>query len=177
MRTQLYRYYVFMFLKDFHFFSAVLVPFFLNWGGLSQSQVQFLQSWFMLWFFILEVPTGAVADYLGRKYSLGLGALMSTAAVLMYGSIPSLTVFLIGEFLFAVAASLISGADEAWLYDTLKEHGHEAESKKFFGRAESIHLAALFVSAGLGGVIAEYFPLNAPMLFQRFPFLVPAWLG
>ena len=57
------RYYAFVFFKDLAFFSAVLVPFFTDWGGINLTQVQILQSWFMFWMFILEIPTGAVADF------------------------------------------------------------------------------------------------------------------
>lgn len=177
MQNQIYRYYIFTFLKDMAFFSAVLVPFFTDWGGIPQFQVQLLQSWFMLWFFLLEVPTGAVADFLGRKISLGLGALVVAIAALVYGSIPSFVIFLIGEFLFALAMSLISGADQAWLYDTLKSQGKEKDSQKFFGRAESMHLAALLISASFGGLLANRFGLNAPMLFSAIPFVLASLVG
>jgi hypothetical protein len=36
-----------------------------------------------------------------------------------------------------MGVSLMSGADSAMLYDKLKEHGMEHESKKFFGKAQS----------------------------------------
>ena len=36
--------------------------FYTDWGGLKLSEVLFLNSWFMLWNYLLEVPTGTVAD-------------------------------------------------------------------------------------------------------------------
>lgn len=72
----IWKYYLFSFLRDFAFFSAVLIPFFTKWGGISMTQVQLLQSWFMLWIFIMEVPTGAIADFFGRKHSLCLGTII-----------------------------------------------------------------------------------------------------
>ena len=87
--------YLYAFFKNFAFFSAVLVPFFTDWGHISIFQVQILQSWFAIWVFILEVPTGAVADKIGRKHSLTLGSSLIALATIVYGSIPSFTIFLL----------------------------------------------------------------------------------
>ena len=170
--SSIFRYYLFVFLKDFAFFSAVLIPFFTEWGHISLTQVTILQSWFMLWIFFLEIPTGAIADYFGRKISLVLGCIIIAIASLVYGSIPKFEIFLIGEFLYAMGVALISGADEALLYDSLKENGKENESKKIFGRAHSFNLLGMLISAPIGGFIASKLGLNAPLLFSSIPFLL-----
>ena len=177
VRDTVWRYYAFNFFKSLAFFSAVLVPFFTDWGHISLFQAQILQSWFMLWIFILEVPTGAVADYFGRKHSLALGALIVTFGALIYGSTPKFEVFLLGEFLFAACFALISGADDALLYDTLKEAGREDESKKYFGRAHSFELLGILISALIGSLIASEFGLNTPMLFTAVPFFIAALIA
>src|SRR3989339_1470629 len=116
--NRIHKNYAYAFFKDFAFFTAVLVPFFTQWGGISLVQVQLLQSWFSLWVFIFEIPTGAVADKIGRKHSIALGSLVVSLAVLVYGSIPRYEIFLLAELLFAVGYALVSGADEALIYDT-----------------------------------------------------------
>lgn len=168
----LWQFYLFNFLKDFFFISAVLIPFFTEWAHLSFTQITILQSWFVLWIFLLEVPTGAVADYIGRKYSLALAGFVIAIAALIYGSIPKFEIFLIGEFFFAMGNALISGADKALLYDTLKEEGREKESTSVFGRAHSFNLLGIFISAIIGSFIASKFALNAPMLFSSFSFVL-----
>ncbi len=169
--------YAYAFFKDFAFFSAVLVPFFTTWGGIALAQVQLIQSWFSLWVFILEVPTGAVADTIGRKHSIALGSLIVSLAVLLYGSFPRFEVFLVSELLFAVGYALTSGADQALLYDTLKEEGKEKESVKIFGRANSFHLLGIAVAAPIGSLIAGRFGLNAPMLASSIPFFIASIIG
>lgn len=175
--STIWRYYAFTFLKDLAFFSAVLVPFFTEWGGISLLQVQILQSWFMFWFFILEIPTGAIADYIGRKHSMALGAFVVAIAALVYGSVPKFEIFLLGEFLFAGAMAFVSGADEALLYDSLKEAGRENERKKIFGRANSFHLLGMFIAAPIGSFIASRFGLNMPMLLSSVSFLLAAMVA
>lgn len=172
-KDTIWKYYAFNFLWHLHFFSAVLVPFFTDWGGISQVKIQILQSWFMFWIFIMEVPTGAIADFLGRKYSLALGALVVTFGALIYGNVPKFEVFLLGEFLFATSFALLSGADKALLYDALKEKGLESESKKIFGNAHAIGLASMLISAPIGSIIASKMGLNFPMLL----FSIPAFLA
>ena len=167
-----YKYFLFTFLRDLSFFTAVLIPFYTQWGHINLTQAQILQSWFSFWVLVAEVPTGAVADYLGRKWSLVIGSVVVTLSVLFYGSVPKFEVFLWAEFLFAIAAALTSGADDALLYDSLKESGREHESKNIFGKANSVHLLGILVAAPLGSLLAFKFGLNAPMLASAIPFLL-----
>src|SRR5258708_34388272 len=88
MKKTIYQYYAFAFFRNLSFYSAVLIPFFTLWGHISLGQTQLLQSWSMLWIFLLEVPTGVIADRFGRKYALALGSIIVAVAVLIYGSLP-----------------------------------------------------------------------------------------
>lgn len=177
MSKNLTRNYLYAFLKDFSFFSAVLVPFFTDWGHISMFQIQLLQSWFSLWVFALEVPTGALADKLGRKHSIALGSLIVAVAVLIYGLIPNFYIFLLAELLFALGYAFTSGADDALLYDTLKEEGREDESKKVLGKANAIHLLGMSAAAVIGSVLAEKLGINAPTYLTAIPMLLAAIVG
>lgn len=172
LRSVIWRYYAFVFLNGFTLFSAVLVPFFTEWGGVSLFQVQLIQSWYMLWVFLLEVPTGAIADYFGRKHSIVLGSFISILALLLYGSIPTFTNFLIAEFILALALSLISGADKALIYDALIDANREKDAKKIFGRSHAIMLSSMGIAAPIGSLIAQNFGLNTPILLTAIPFLI-----
>lgn len=170
----IHRNYLYSFFKNFAFFSAVLVPFFTDWGHISLFQVQLLQSWFSVWVFLLEIPTGAVADKIGRKHSLILGSTTIALATIIYGSMPSFAIFLLAEFLFALGYALNSGADQALLYDTLKVAGREDESKKILGRSDALMLAGMMVAAPVGSVLASSFGLNAPQYLTAIPMLIAA---
>lgn len=169
MAKNIYLYYLFTFLRNCAFFAAVLVPFYTEWGKTSLFQAQLLQSWFVFCVFALEVPTGALADRFGRKYSLFLGALIHAIAAVIYGLVPNLALFVIGEFFFAAGIALMSGADNALIYDLLKENNKENERKKIFGRAYAFSMLGMLISAPLGGFIASTFGLNYPMIFTVVP--------
>lgn len=163
---------MFGFFKNLHFISAVFIPFFISWGKLQFSQVLLLQSLYLLFVFLLEVPTGAVADYLGRKVSISLGALFGTIAAIVYASYPSFYVFLLGEFIFAIGTTLISGADKALIYDSLKKMKLEKQSKKIFARWHSFKLTGLFIGPLIGSVIAVKLGLRYPMLLLSVPLAI-----
>lgn len=176
-QVNLSRNYLYAFFKDFSFFTAVIVPFFTDWGHLSLLQVQLIQSWFSFWVFVLEIPTGAVADKIGRKTALAIGSSVTGLAVLIYGTFPSIAIFLVAEFLFALGYTLTSGADQALLYDTLKEKNKEGESKKVLGRADAFHKAGIMLAAPFGSLIAAQYGINAPMLSSAIPFFIAAIIG
>ncbi len=172
LRANLWKIYLFKFFVSFHFIAGVLVPFFIDWGGINFTQIMILQSWFMLWIFLLEIPTGTVADYLGRKHSLVLACGVNTIAAFIYASMPNFYIFLLGEFLWAMSAALLSGADEAFVYDTLKKINETKKSKQIFGRIESFGLAGIMIGAPIGSFIADQFGLRAPMLLLIVPFSI-----
>ncbi|MHA1784799.1 MAG: hypothetical protein ACTSVY_13430 [Candidatus Helarchaeota archaeon] len=108
--------YGYKFFMGLHFIGGVLVPFFTDWGRISFFQIMTLQAWFMFCIFLLEIPSGTIADYLGRKHSLILGSLANFFAVLVYSSIPNFLIFMFGEFLWALSQSLVSSANEALIF-------------------------------------------------------------
>lgn len=155
--------YVLKFLGSLHFFSAVLVPFFLDYGKISFAQIMILQSWFAFWAFALEVPTGTIADKFGRKTSLILSAVMFGLGAAVYVAYANIWLFFLAEFLFALSISLRSGADDAMIYDSLKMTGEEDRAKKIFANIYSLHMVALSVSAVIGGGIASVFGVRWSM--------------
>ncbi|MDD1778402.1 MAG: MFS transporter [Candidatus Helarchaeota archaeon] len=164
--------YVFKFFINLYFIGGVLIPFFTMWGGISFTQVMILEAWFMLWVFLFEIPSGAVADYLGRKNTLILASIAHIIAVIIYTSMPLFFIFMLGEFTWALAGALMTGTNQALIYDSLKAVG-DAETEKakiIYGRSESFGLVGLMVAAPIGSILAAIFDLKAPMLFMALPF-------
>ena len=171
--SNIWRLYAIRMLFYMQFFSAVLVPFFTDWGGISLAQVLFLNAWFFLCNFLFEVPTGTVADYLGRKVSLALGNVVGLVAALVYVSRPSFPVFMVAEAIFAIAYTLHSGADEALAYDSLKASGQPERAAHVLGRMEAFKLGGIITGTLVGGFIASAYGLSAPMR----AFVVPATIA
>lgn len=177
IEREIKKFYAFKFLESFVFFSAVLVPFFTQWGGITLAQTQIIQSWFMFWVFVAEVPTGTIADLMGRKYSLMLGTIVFGIGTYIYGLSPNFYNFLLAEFILAIAFALLSGADEALLYDLLKEGGREEDAKSIFGKARMFNLLGMMLSAPIGSLIAAKWGLNYPTMFTTIPMFVAALIA
>ncbi|MEI6690902.1 MAG: MFS transporter [bacterium] len=171
-----WRYYIFSFLSGLSFYTAALVPFYTNWGHISLTQVQFLQAWLMIWAFVLEIPTGVIADKFGRKYSVAIGCLFIFISFLVYGTFPYFMAFLVAEFFAALGMALMSGASEALLYDSLKEENKTKDFKNIFGKSFSIGQISAIISAPIGGYIASKYGLNIPMLVTSIPALISTLL-
>ena len=160
-----------------HLIGGVMVPFFTLWGNINFAQIMILQSWFAFWMFALEIPTGAVADYFGRKTSLALGVIINIIGAIIYASTPNFYIFMLGEFLWAMASALFSGANDAFVYDSLKKTKETKDSKKIFGRIESIHMLGILIGSPLGSLIAANFGLNMPMLCIAVPLTIAFFIS
>ncbi len=131
--------------------------------GFSYSRVFTLGAVYMLMFILFTAPAGALADVIGRKKTLIIGSFTLVLAALATGVSSSFTQVLLSFFLWSAGFSLISGADEALLYDALN---NEDAYSKAWGRASFFSLLGLALAGILG-----------PVLFSknfRFPYLFSA---
>ena len=173
-RSNIWKSYIFHCALGCHFISGVLLVFFLTWGKLAFVELMFLQSYFTIMVFAFEIPCGAIADYISRKFSLFLGGLSVAIAALVYSSIPSLGLFIVGETLWAFGEALISGTDSALLYDTLKKLGREKEVAKISARNGSFFLVGIGFAGPLGSLFTLFMPIQYVVTVMFFPFFTAA---
>ena len=143
-------------LYNFMLFLPVWVIFLQEKHGLSLTQVTLLDSAFWLTMVLTEVPTGAVADTLGRKQSQIIGMALTTGSILLFGLAPNYPLLLLANSLWAFAITFISGADMAFFYDTLRELDRETEYPKYRGWLSAVVLASIAISSALGGLLGEF---------------------
>ena len=115
------------FFTAFHFGTYVL---FLLSHQLTIFEVSLVNMVFMTTMFLLEVPTGAVADIFGRRFSYLLSNLVIAAGFLFYGFSGTLVGFMLAEAILALGATLTSGALDAWFVDSLKFYGYQGSDRK-----------------------------------------------
>ncbi|MHA1914632.1 MAG: MFS transporter [Promethearchaeota archaeon] len=162
-KSNIYKVYVFSFILGIHTVRGVYIPFMMDWGGLTFFQVMLLQSYFMFMIFLLEIPSGAIADHIGRNVALMLSGLSVVVAAFMYSIIPNFFLFMVAETLWAFSSALHSGTDQAFLFNTLKTMKKENNLPNILGRIQTINLIALTISAPLGSIIAEFISLPFTM--------------
>lgn len=128
---------------------------FLIQKGLSLLEVNLLNCSFMVFVFLFEIPTGAIADFFGRKRSVVIGLFIHSLSFLIYFMSKNFWQFLIAEIICAFATTCISGALEALVVDSLNHYGYEGKLEKIFRRAE-IRRLGVIIGAIIGGLIGEF---------------------
>jgi len=162
-KLNIYKIYVLYFIMGIHTVRGVYIPYMMDWGGLTFFQIMILQSYFMFVIFILEIPSGAIADRIGRNIALMISALSVACAAFFYSIVPIFFLFFVGETFWAFSIALFSGTEEAFLFNTLKTMDQEKKLPTILGRTQTINLIALTISAPLGSIIAEYISLQFTM--------------
>ncbi len=162
-KSNIVKIYIFSFILGIHTVRAVYIPFMMDWGGLSFFQIMILQSYFTAMIVILEIPSGAIADFLGRKTALTLSAFSIASAALTYSIVPHFFMFILAETLWAFGSSLMSGTSDAFVYFSLKSYGNEKKLSTILGRSRTINLIALTISAPIGSIIATFISLQFTM--------------
>ncbi|PSP79366.1 MFS transporter [Halobacteriales archaeon QS_1_68_20] len=150
------KYYLYMSTKWAHLTGPIWVLFLLS-RGLSYTQIGLLDSLFAVAVLFGEVPTGFVADRIGRRNSLLIGiALLSSSSILMaFGT--NFYMFAVFYVLWSLGQTFQSGTDSAWLYDILREGDGlgEEEYARVRGRGNAIGLLVSGGTALVGGYMGE----------------------
>ena len=161
MREKLHRnikaIYGLAFFNSFLVIVPVIVPFFMA-KGLSLAEIFYLQAVFATSIVILEAPSGYFADLFGRRISLVIGGVIHGIAYFSLNFADDLATLVLFEILAGVAASMISGADLALLYDSQKALDDEPSSEHSKGIANLgfIRSSAEGLGALVGGALAMW---------------------
>ncbi|MCY3414118.1 MAG: MFS transporter [Candidatus Heimdallarchaeota archaeon] len=131
----------------------------LTWQlyGLSFSQILLLQGLFGLFMFILEFPSGVLADITSRKNVVAFGHLCIAFGTLLYATATSFGNFLLAEATLAMGLASISGSDTANIWDTYLEYNEEATAKKIIARGRSINIITAAILISLGGFASQIY--------------------
>jgi MFS family permease len=119
---------------------------------------------------IFEVPTGIVADTVGRRTSYLLGTLTLTASTLLYVLLWQVDApfwqWAVVSLLIGLGFTFFSGAVEAWLVDALTATGFRGEMESVFGRGQVVTGVGMLTGSVAGGFIAQQISLGAPFVLR-----------
>jgi MFS family permease len=143
-----------------------IVALFYNDNGLTDFDIFLLQAIYSISVAFLEIPSGYMADIVGRKKSLIFGSILGTLGYVVYSFSTTFNGFLLAEIILGLGGSLISGADSALLYDSLAATRMQHRYLQFEGRITSLGNFAETGAAICGGVIAAIFTYRAVYISQ-----------
>lgn len=149
---------------------------FLLDAGLSNLEAFAANAFFTVGMVIFEIPTGVVADTVGRRASYLIGTLVLSGATVLYWlmwmwSAP-FWAWAVASVLLGLGFTFFSGAVEAWLVDALNSCGYEGELEAVFSKGMIVGGIAMLAGSVLGGVVAQLTDLGVPFLLRAGLLLV-----
>ncbi len=153
IRSNLWKIYAYKLLSEFWVIVPILIPYYES-NNLNKTQIFTIQAAYALSILIMEIPSGYLADIIGRRKTLILGAIFMPIGIGVYAFTGSFYTFLIAEFIIAAGNSMRSGSDSALVYDTLIQLKEESEYKKFEGRSFFYARIGTSISSIAGGLLA-----------------------
>lgn len=114
------------------FYYPVFTILFLDYG-LTIEQFALLNSVWAATIVLAEVPSGALADIIGRKQLLMATSVLMVGEMVLLSFVPLENIslvfwaFLVNRILSGLGEAMASGADEALAYDSLVEQGSKED--------------------------------------------------
>jgi MFS family permease len=107
--------------------------------GLSLAQVGAVTAVHSVVVVALELPTGGLADVIGRRVVLAASALLSAAGLVLMATATTFWMFTGWAVLQGMARALSSGPAQAWYVDTLhRAAGPDADLRHGLSRGEAL---------------------------------------
>jgi MFS family permease len=143
---------------------------FLLDAGLSNLEAFAANAFYTAGMVLFEVPTGIVADTVGRRMSYLLGTLTLAASTLLYVLLWEMGApfwqWAVVSMLLGLGFTFFSGAVEAWLVDALAATGFTGDLEAVFGRGQMVTGAAMLTGSLAGGFIAQHASLGLPFVLR-----------
>lgn len=143
---------------------------FLLDAGLTNFEAFAANAFFTAGMVIFEIPTGVVADTIGRRASYLLGTITLSLSTALYWLLwvwhSPFVWWALASMLLGLGFTFFSGAVDAWLVDALAATGYTGSLEAVFGRGLVVTGIAMFTGSVLGGVIAQVTNLGVPFLLR-----------
>ncbi len=143
---------------------------FLLDAGLSITQAFAANAFFTVGLVLFEVPTGVVADTLGRRASYLLGTATLFVSTLLYFLLwqtgGPFWAWAVVSVLLGLGFTFFSGATEAWLVDGLNYAKYAGTLESAFARGQIAEGVAMLSGTVLGGAIAQATSLGVPYILR-----------
>lgn len=128
-------------------------------GGLNLFQVMLVNTAFVVAQMVCEVPTGVIADTIGRKASYLLSIVTIIVSTVMYVLTPIMGWgfwgFVVASVIIGLGFTFQTGAVDAWMVDALDYLGWDGPKDRVFAWSGMGTGAAVLVGSLAGGLLGQ----------------------
>jgi len=143
-----------------------IVVLFYSDNGLDSYHVYLLQAAYSMAVVVFEIPSGYLADIVGRRTTLIWGTVLGAAGFCLLSLSHEFTTFLLAEIILGVGGSLISGSDSALLYDSLAADRRQHYYLRYEGRITAMGNLGETLAAIGGGLLAAWLGYRSVYIAQ-----------
>ncbi len=122
-------------------FVAVLGAYYLTIPGVDAAWVGIILFTASVAGFIFEIPSGYISDKFGHKSTLVVSRVVMVFSTLGFLFSDSIPVLIFAGVLMSIAQAFHSGTGSAFMHETMRALGREAEYTAVMGKASSIGFA------------------------------------
>ena len=151
----IFRFSLYGFLKNQRYFEPFLFLAFLE-KGLDFTDIGLLIAVRELTTNLLEIPSGAVADVISRRFSMILSFGAYIVAFTTFGYASDMNLLYLGMLFFGVGEAFRSGTHKAMIFAWLRSQGREDERVKIYGYTRSWSKYGSAVSVALAAPIVLF---------------------
>lgn len=148
--------YILAFSKNSWFWMGIWIFYYLRFT--DYAGIGILETILIVTTTLAEIPTGAVADLLGKKKTLILSFFLETIGGLMMALAPNFQVLALSVFVMCVGGAFYSGTIDALVFDSLKEECKEDLYDKKISNISTVSLISPAVCCIFGGFMYKVNP-------------------
>lgn len=148
--------YAYIFFHNF-IFAYVIERLYWQSRGMSISHVVYTEIIYALTIIIFEIPTGVLADKWSRRNLIVIGSLLTIVEIVILIYATCFWHFAIAIFVAGMSTSLVSGSQNALIYESLKYHNKENTFEKVLGKFRAFDFMAAILAALIGSFIATHY--------------------
>jgi len=149
---------------------------FLLDAGLSNFEAFAANAFFTAGMVLFEIPTGVVADTIGRRVSYLAGTITLMVTTLLYVMLWQISgpfwAWALVSVLLGLGFTFFSGAVEAWLVDALDATGFTGSLETVFGRGQIVTGIGMLTGSVAGGFVAQVTSLGVPFVMRAVVLLI-----
>ena len=183
---QYYKFCLYGFLKNQRFFEPFFFFFFLRDKGLSFTEIGTLYSIRFILRSLLEIPSGVIADTLGRKGTMLFSYAFYMVSFVLYFLADSFSILIIPTLCFAVGDAFRTGTHKAMIFEYLRRKGWQDQKVSYYGHTRSWSQTGSAISSLIAaGLILAFNNYNIIFLLSLLPYSLgfillasyPSWLN
>lgn len=152
------------------FWGPVLILYIAEIGHMSLSDIYLMESIVLIVTFFVEIPTGAIADMIGRKRMIMFGTVVDFLGMSIFAFGEGPTAMWFGNITVMIGLACVSGADISLLHDSLAQKNRGHMFRKIVGQGSAGMIALETFGALATGFLATIH-LRLPII-AGLPFLI-----